>query len=233
MLTLHRPHTAMGKPRSNKPRNKQSGVVLLITLIVLVAMTLGAIALVRSVDTTNVIAGNLSFQQAATHSADIGTEVAMQWLVANNNNTLWSSAPAFGYLANRTDPGPGQSWSDFWDASLSNSRMTVYFIGGLPTGAIPLNASSLLPSGAQFNDSAGNTVEYVIQRMCNGAAGDPMSPASLCPSAPAIANVYDKPDSLDANAIKLTLSGQYYYRITTRVTGPRNTVSFIQTIVVI
>src|SRR4051812_42847814 len=84
-----------------KPGTRQAGVVLIIALVVLVAMTLAAVALVRSVDTNNVIAGNLAFQQAATHSADTGIEAAITWLQANQNGTtLESSDSTNGYAAN-------------------------------------------------------------------------------------------------------------------------------------
>ncbi|MBL0167677.1 MAG: hypothetical protein IPP85_11310 [Propionivibrio sp.] len=48
---------------------RQGGVVLMIALIILVALTIGGIALVRSVSMTSIIAGNLAFQQAATSRA--------------------------------------------------------------------------------------------------------------------------------------------------------------------
>jgi Tfp pilus assembly protein PilX len=69
----------------------QSGVVLIIALIVLVAMTLAALALVRSVDTNNLIAGNMAFQQAAKHSADAGVEAAATWLKANSTGSVLDS----------------------------------------------------------------------------------------------------------------------------------------------
>ena len=52
----------------------QRGVVLMVSLIILVALTLGGLALVRSVGTANFIAGNLAFQQAATHASQSGIE---------------------------------------------------------------------------------------------------------------------------------------------------------------
>ena len=55
------------QPRSPVPH--QRGIVMIVALVVLVAMTLAAIALTRTVYTSNIVAGNLAFQQAATHSA--------------------------------------------------------------------------------------------------------------------------------------------------------------------
>ena len=57
--------------------SRQGGVVLMIALIILVALTLGGIALVRSVDTTNLISGNLAFQQAATRAGEAGKGFAV------------------------------------------------------------------------------------------------------------------------------------------------------------
>ena len=73
----------------------QQGVVLVIALIILVAMTLAGIALVRSVDTTNIIAGNIAFQQAAVHSGEAGAEAAIRFIETKYiaNKLLVSYAP--------------------------------------------------------------------------------------------------------------------------------------------
>jgi Tfp pilus assembly protein PilX len=62
---LHRRQALAGHPRSN-----QRGVVLLVALIILVALTLSGVALIRSVDTANLIAGNQSFHQSAVHAGE-------------------------------------------------------------------------------------------------------------------------------------------------------------------
>lgn len=56
---------------------KQRGVVLFFALIALVAMSLAAVALIRSVDTSTLIAGNLAFKQATKNSAEAGIEAAI------------------------------------------------------------------------------------------------------------------------------------------------------------
>ena len=57
-------------------RHRQRGVVMFIALIVMVALSLAAIALVRSVDTTNAIVGNLSFRMASILPGNLGVEKA-------------------------------------------------------------------------------------------------------------------------------------------------------------
>lgn len=78
--------------RYAKP-GKQRGVVLLIALIALVALTLAGIALVRSVDTGNVIAGNLAFKQAALQVSDTGTEAALTALTTITTTSLDADIP--------------------------------------------------------------------------------------------------------------------------------------------
>ena len=59
-------------------------------------MSLAGIALIRSVDTSNLIAGNLAFRQGATIAGDWGLETARTWLLNQATNTptnLNSSSP--------------------------------------------------------------------------------------------------------------------------------------------
>lgn len=199
-------------------RHQSRGIVLIMALIVLVAMTLGAVALVRSVYTSNVIAGNLAFQQSATHSADAGIEAAIVWLENNNGQIASSTATActpntlpvlacnqtaYGYLAIRQDPTGSESWSKFW------------------TDQLAANAKTLAA------DSAGNTVSYVIQRMCS-LPGDAQSTGNECATSP---RASAGGSSYDSQKDNLAGVSQVYYRITVKVVGPRNTESFTQTIV--
>lgn len=195
-------------------RAQQKGAVLIITLIVLAAMTLAVIALVRSVDTTNVIAGNLAFKQSATHSGDIGIEAGVSWLQLNSGPTLWNDNIANGYSATRQDPAAGQTWDAFW-AVLDNAGKVV-----------PLDANA---DGVADVDAAGNSMFYTIQRLCN-ATGDPAAPGTGCSIVPAASATSDS-SSQDAGTIALQYSGQVYYRITTRIKGPRNAISYVQSIV--
>jgi type IV pilus assembly protein PilX len=192
---------------------KQHGFSMFITMIVLIPMMLAAITLTRSVDTAGVIVGNLTFKQTATHSADCGIESAITWLQANNGNgTLNTSSFVQGYAAVRQDPAAGQSWDTFWTSAL------------LPGGQV-------LSIGACPNTATGNNVSYAIQRLCNGT-GDPSQGLIQCSQAPSAAAPTG--NSMGSGVIPPTTpSGQVYYRITARVDGSRNTVSYVQVIVAI
>lgn len=211
---------------NTRPRTTQRGIVLIMALIVLVAMTLAALALVRSVYTANIIAGNLAFQQSATHSADAGVEAAVTWLENNNGRVTSTTAAdcnpntlpvlscnqtAYGYLASRQDPSIGtsgqESWDKFWSSTLNGSAKTLAV------------------------DSAGNTVSYVIQRMCS-SAGDAQDTGNDCSTSPTYtAGTCAGGSSCDSQRDNLAGISQVYYRITVRVVGPRNTQSFTQAIV--
>ena len=190
------------------PRARQSGVVLLITLIVLVAMTLTAIALVRSMDTTNIIAGNLAFQQSATHSGDTGVETAIAWL-ETNAATLQNDNLVNGYSSSVTNPAAGQSWDAYFTA-LENET--------------PVKRTVTLAP-----DAVGNTVSYAIHRLCLSANMSPTAVGAGCTVTPATS--ITTASSEDAGTVKLTASAQQYYRITTRIVGPHNTKSYVQAIV--
>ncbi|RTL32867.1 MAG: hypothetical protein EKK47_03840 [Burkholderiales bacterium] len=220
------------KSKRPMPRaGRQDGIVLLMAIIVLVAMTLGALALTRAVYTTNALAGNLAFQQAATHSADAGIEAAVAWLEANNGLASSSTAnlcdaavgstaltcdqSAQGYIAHRQDPTGSQSWSDFWTSNL----VAGGYVKTVSTG----NSGNA--------DTAGNTVSYVIQRMCSGA-GDAQNTSNDCSVSPnASSSTCAGGSSCDAGHEGLNSTSQVYYRITVRVVGPRNTQSFVQSMV--
>lgn len=191
--------------------SSQRGIVLFITLIVLVAMTLAGIALVRSVSTTNIIAGNLAFQQGATHGGDTGIETAVTWLEVNSAGaTLQSSNNAQGYRASRQDPAAGQTWDNFWTNNLVGAGQVV----------------TLAP------DAAGNTISYVIHRMCTPSIPEPFDSTAVganCATSPS--STAGSGSSKGSGAISLQYSSGTYYRVTTRISGPRNTVSFVQAIV--
>lgn len=190
---------------SRNPRARHSGATLVITLIILVAMTLTAIALMRSMDTTNIIAGNLAFQQSATRSADSGVESAILWLEASAA-TLQNDSFANGYSSSFTNPAAGQSWDNFFTVTLAGRTRT------------------LAP------DAVGNTVSYAIERLCLNANISPTAVGAGCTVTPATA-AGAVGSSEDAGTVKLTSSSQQYYRITSRTIGPHNAKSYVQAII--
>ncbi|MDO8291305.1 MAG: hypothetical protein Q7T29_00355 [Gallionella sp.] len=216
---------------------KQRGVVLFFALIALVIMSLAAVALIRSVDTSTMIAGNLAFKQAATSSGDAGIETAIEWLTAaqlamkNANKNVYKDAThtfnntnaAMGYYSN-ADPALSLIADPVWDAI--DPTITYTDSGG--------NIKTI-----EATDSSSNTIRFVIQRMCRIAY-----PANDARNIPDINNCLFSSAALDNSGKQIPLpqnvcqgsgcpsAGQTpQIRITVRITGPKNTVSYIQSFV--
>ncbi len=202
---------------STVPPARQRGATLLITLVVLVTMMLAIAALIRTVDTTNVIAGNLSFKEASIHSADAGIEAAGAWLEANAGSNLQVDNTSAGYhsfIGNptpATTTTPAQTWDNYWTNALQ------------PWGVVTLTPNP---------DAAGNKVSYTIHRLCP-ATGAPMTTSNVCASSTQMVGAASGATSQGAGQVALIPVVQQYYRITVQVIGPRNTVSYVQAVVVL
>lgn len=214
-------------------RATQRGTSLFITLIAVVLITFASLALLRAVDTSTLITGNLQFQEAAIASGNAGTEVAITWLATNSGGTtLFADASASGYYATSADSCNL--------TALSSSGATNYVDWlGVGSGTNCTMTPVVVPSSTN-GIASGYTVSYVINRMCN-APGDPNAVAAADGITPMICPTYVSPGTktgstqLGASYGSAPLSGspQHYYRITTRTTGPRNTVRYTQAFVVL
>lgn len=233
MLIRHAAALPAHRGRDRSP-GQERGVVLMVALIILVALTIGGIALMRSVDTTNMISGNLAFQQSAIHAADMGTEDALaptSFLETGAEATLRQDSFPNGYAAS-TPPGvwlnPGDaggnpaSWEPYWLQVIDPVPKTLPYLGAKSCGHGGGRACTL-----PTDTTTGNTVSYTIQRLC-GAAGDPADGATRCASS---SDRFAECHRLPCTPI--LMSTQYYYRITSRVVGPRNTISYVQAVVAI
>lgn len=210
-------------PRAKTDRRpslqRQRGVVLFISLIMLVAMTMAAIALVRSVDTAVMVAGNLAFRQGATTSGHAGIEAARAWLLANA--TLLKNDKA------------GDA---YYSSSQNNLDLTGNATPGITSDDVAWGGG---PGASQSKclakDGAGNTVCYIIHRLCDTPNSDLNS--STC----ATKETTLGGSSVGAARQMLTYqegkwqaaATQAYYRITVRIVGPRNNISYTQAFVVI
>lgn len=198
-------------------RRGQSGVILFISLIVLIAMTLAGIALMRSVDTNVLVAGNLAFRQATTLAGDWGIEEARAWLNTNTGTSLYTSQPGV------TNGG----------SYYANFQSGVDLIGVAPASDDFNWSGAGSPARNLGNDSAGNEVRYIIHRLCQ-FDGDPNSAAANCVKftgggGSGAASTGTK-GVVGYGTAALPGVSSVYYRVTVRVSGPRNTLSFVQAI---
>ena len=198
---------------------EQRGVVLFFALISLLAIMLAAVALIRSVDTSTMIAGNLAFKQAATTSGDAGTEAAIGWLAATQ------AANAAKKIL--TDPTHALNVTDATRGYYSNTDPAINLFVDATWDAI-----TAIP---EATDSSGNKIRYVIQRTCRNAGPTIAIKDADCLFSGAIQDTNGQNIPLPQDVCTgpgCPVAGQTpMIRITSRVKGPKNTVSYVQAFV--
>ena len=186
---------------------RQRGVVLFIALIVMVAMSLAAIALVRSVDTTNAVVGNLSFRIASILPGNLAVEQAAARLFPN------ADVAAVAHIPNKNANLLAENYYASWQQS-DDAR-------GVP--AVLQKKSTAYAQAQTLSDATTKTdMTYVIERMCQNP-GDPALDATKCDVLLPIAS-----PGTTVGDQQLSLPPVPYYRVTIRVDGPQNTASFLQ-----
>jgi len=177
---------------------------MLITLIAMVVLMIGAVAMVRSFDTSSILAGNLAFRRDLTNQGERGIALARTAFIS-------------GALS--TEP-----------ARITNLPSANYSSTKLETNAqgipILLIKDSLFSSaGMSVADSTdatqGITVRYVVDRQCmaQGAADESTCVVAAGNADPGGSDWLQKPAG----------ESRPVYRVSVRVTGPRNTQAFFQT----
>lgn len=192
----------IGRGLSGASGRSQRGVVLFIALIVLVAMTLAGIALVRSVDTANVIAGNLAFKQGMAPEADTTVEAAIA--------KLTGPPPAVPAIP---DPTVHNTAQNYWATKQPDDPR------GVPQQLVDAGAG--WPFEAT-NAATKNTIRYMIDRLCRNAGVPTDADCSLASEDEAGGSQQDNKTGSEKVPI---------YRITVRVDGPHNTRTYTQTFV--
>lgn len=222
--------------KSSTPRD-QRGVVLLITLIILVAMTLAGIGMMRSVDTGGVIAGNMAFRQATLNASDAGSAAGFNSLmsVANSGNGADRSVLNF----NNGQPCPAGATPSL--CSGGNINLPGYASTPLLACEVS-NTCAVGPpwwsADASWNgaptttvkDTSGATiatVSFLIHRMCQSPSVSPSGAGQLCQTFTQTATGCSKtvPPLPCVNT-------SIFYRITTRSLGTRST-TYAQTLVLL
>jgi Tfp pilus assembly protein PilX len=184
---------------------RQQGVVLIFSLIVLLILAVGAVALLRSMNDSLVTAGNLAFHRDLVNQGE---------QALSNVMVEFKTAAA---------PLLGQTTSDMIAANYKSSALPTN-AQGVPTALLG-NDATFAAVGTPANDITGATpdvkIRYVIDRMCSvtGAASstDCVQSSSLPTGGTANRNT-----SVAAPTATV-------YRVSVRVTGPRNTQAFLQT----
>jgi type IV pilus assembly protein PilX len=203
---------------------RSGGAGLVVALVMLIVMSMSALALVRAVSTGALVAGNFAFRQAAVMAAEVGSEAAIVWLTARATlPDLYTDLPNQGYYASLPDgldisgsAPAGAKVAIDWDKDKCNSRSDVTCVSASPETT---------------KDAAGQVIQYVMHRLCR-SAGSPEDSANSCLLYRESSQVSTKKGQFSYGASsRFKADSAVYYRITTRVRGPRNTIVFVQTLV--
>jgi type IV pilus assembly protein PilX len=194
----------MRHPRAHRQR----GVVLIFTLIILLILTIGAVALMRSMNTSLTSAGNLAFRRDLANQGE---------QAVSNVLTAFKSGGALSTSAVTDSNVPANNYSATMLATNAQGVPNI-----LLSSDATFNATGFTSSA---NDIAGATsdiaIRYVIDRMCTAAGA---TVANLCVQSSAA------PLGGTANGSQsVTPPAATVYRLSVRVTGARSTQVFLQT----
>jgi type IV pilus assembly protein PilX len=187
------------------PPSRQRGVVLIFTLIILLILTIGAVALMRSMNTSLFGAGNLAFRRDLANQGEQAVSTVLAEFSTGgalvNSTTTQVNVPADNYSATML---------------ATNSQ-------GMPNALLsdPAWAATNF-TGPDLVGATGDVIiRYAIDRLCN--ATGPSSSAT-CVQSTAVG-----PSKSSKDPGGLPSASATVYRLSVRITGPRSTQVFLQT----
>lgn len=230
---MHIPH----KPSHLVP-GRQRGVSLIFALIALVVLMLGALALVRNVDTGTQLLGNLGFKQDATAVSDQFTRQAVTWLSINSAALNANVEPGY-YASNREFDTDGVTVKGPIDVTgtqfpSDSTRQLINWDGdNCATTATGTYASCAIQPTAITTPVNGNTASYVILRMCNKTGNYETDSTIKCakPLSGSADSATGRGELSYSEPVRYSSTAQTYFRVLVRVKGYRNTTSVTETIV--
>jgi type IV pilus assembly protein PilX len=188
--------------------SRQRGVVLIFTLIILLILTIGAVALMRSMNTSLTSAGNLAFRRDLTNQGE---------QAVSNVLTLFKAGGALSTAAVTDNHVPANNYS---------ASMLATNTQGVPTVLLGPDSAFNTAYSSTANDITTPTypdvtIRYVIDRLCTNVGA---TVANQCVQSSAA------PLGGTANGSQsLTPPSATVYRLSVRVTGARSTQVFLQT----
>ena len=199
----------MKKPYRSKLPRRQRGVIMVVALITLVVLMIGAVAMIRSMDAALTTAGSYGFKR---DMANQGTRALVQV------QTLMKT----GALATDAARGANNTALNYSATILPTTPE------GIPTALLTDTAfASVGVAGNDLDNGAtgGITVRYVIDRLCSapGAPSDSTCMVGSTPVSKAGSGSQSTPPSAEFFIVP-----QAVYRLTIKVTGPRNAQAFYQ-----
>ena len=199
------------------PKQQQRGIVLVFALITLVILLIGAVAISRSINASQFTVGNIGFKRDLTNQGERALQIALDAVrgtgalaaVTTRNTNLPSANYSATLLATNAQGIPNALLSD-----------TTFAAVGVATNDITVTDMSV-------------TIRYVIDRMatttgsCNSSSCTMANQTVFGGGSSEWINSQTNSGAAN-NANPSAVPEQPIYRITLRVRGPRNTLSFFQ-----
>lgn len=205
-------------PFSTSGRHAQRGVVLVFALITLVIMLIGAVAISRSMNSGQIGIGNISFKRDMTNQSERAVQAALTAL--QPGGALASAVTRQGNLASAN-----------YSATLlpSNPQGIPLVLLGSDTGfaAVGTTTNDIWVAEQQL------LIRYVIDRMstttgaCSPATCTMLNNILYGGAASELISAQNNSSAAN-NTNPSAVTPQEVYRVTARVQGPRNTLSFFQ-----
>ncbi len=206
-MTQKLPQTCRRLYRNTATRRGQIGAIMLITLIALSILMLATMGLIRSFDTSLSMAGNLAFKRDLVNQGERGMAKAI---------TLFNTG-ALATTAARQANSLANNYSAITLATDSH---------GIPLALLNNTTftTTLGMTGADISDSStGVTIRYVIDRLCTTTGAFSLTNCVAFKSTASLGG------SSTLASSKVGQEFQPVYRVSVRVTGPRNTQTYLQT----
>jgi len=207
------------RARSMRTRRAQRGIVMVFTLIALVLMLIAVAAVVRSVDTSSGVVGNLAFRRDLTNRAELA--IAQAKAALNAGGAVHSEAARSAdlasahYSATRLAPPTG---------GIGVPAVLVSDDKYKRAGYSCLGGAGVALANCDTPGADGIVIRWVVDRQC--VAGTSAFGTSECAY---LADPKDPGGSAHSLTRKPDGGARSVFRISVRVTGPRHTEAYIQT----
>jgi hypothetical protein len=199
---------------------QQRGVVMFLALIVLVILLIGGIAVARSINNSLMGAGNLAFQRDLTVRGDVVIAEAIKVLSTAGNASSGGSAT-----------GGGMSGSGIADLKQSQPKANYSAVmleanaQGIPKALLGSDTTFAVVGQKTDLDAGGKvTIRYLIERMCNQEG--PVNAAHCVQAAGGATSSGSGSNTGQPGPASRSVG--VIYRVSARVTGPRDTQAFFQ-----
>ena len=193
------------------PARRQRGVVMLFGLLALAIMLIGAAAMVRSMNTSLFNAGNLGFKR------DMANQMERAVALVATEFTSGALADEVARQADVTTKNYSAQLLDSNAQGIPKALLDDALYATWTAGEIPVAGQQL-------------TLRYVVDRLCTAAGAADATRCTLANAPIGSGGRVDASTGAERNTVggSGAIAQRVIYRLSVRVTGPRNSQAFFQ-----